>query len=147
MSMLFVKDLGMQENSSGNRFRVGLYTCTGCDTKVERYTHNVKAQELRAEKVGKVLMCRSCMLTERNTKKKKVTSTKISKTVKKVFKPVKVRTKYRNMTFNTNTFMWEVEVPIPRGKGKKKYLGEFKDEELAQDAIVEFLSHYNDGLG
>ena len=157
--MILIKDLGMVKRSEKRSYRKGVYKCPRCEKTAVRYTHNVKKAEQLALEGGREPVCQNCMLKERNSvgvgSAFKFTS-ESSKAVQKVYKDKvrkskttvvsKARNKYRHMTFDVNTLMWNVEVPIPGEKGKKKSLGEFKDEELAQNAILEFLSHYQDNF-
>jgi len=57
--MELIEDLGMKPNGSGNKYRVCLYMCPQCKTKVELYAHNVKKQK------GDV--CSTCEKINRNT--------------------------------------------------------------------------------
>jgi len=157
--VILIKDLGTVYVSYGRALRKGVYKCPRCNKENELYTHNVKRQIQRALEGSREAVCQNCMLKERNSvgagKLNKFTSSsgkaaqkKAAPRTRKVKTAVvsKARNKYRHMAFDVNTLMWNVEVPIPGEKGKKKSLGEFKDEELAQNAILEFLSHYQDNF-
>ena len=65
--MVLIKDLGMQPNAKGNKYRVGLYLCEQCRKEIELYTHNVKRSEKKAEEEGREVYCQTCTLIDRNT--------------------------------------------------------------------------------
>lgn len=56
--MKLIKDLGMVENSSGNRYRKGIYRCDNCNNDYELFTHNIKRNNNK--------ICKKCTLVERN---------------------------------------------------------------------------------
>ena len=54
--MVFIRDLGMVANKSGNRFRMELYKCEQCSNDFEVYAHNMKKHKNE--------FCKTC--TQRN---------------------------------------------------------------------------------
>lgn len=217
--MKLIKDLGMKENASGNKYRVGLYSCPSCNTEAELYTHNVKIQFKKSVISGIPPVCVKCTLVQRNTTHGKPKTPAYSKwlamigrctnttypnykrwggrgiivcaewihsfeTFEKWFLLQKFEkgyeldridndgnycpdncrlvpkyenarnrehsatkhSKYRYIVWNKDRRKWYVNVPIPNVKGKRKYLGLFDDEELAQQKITDFIKSFNNDL-